>query len=194
MELLEQRIREEGQVRPGNILKVDCFLNHQLDVELLDEIGKEFYRQYKDEGITKILTIEASGIAIACMTARYFHVPVVFAKKAKSKNLDGEVFTSVVHSYTYGRDYDITLARKFLTPADKVLIVDDFLAVGKAMNGLLDVCKQAGAQVCGIGIAIEKGFQPGGAALRAAGYRLTSLAIVDRMNDDGTLEFRPQQR
>ena len=194
MELLEQRIREEGQVRPGNILKVDCFLNHQLDVELLDEIGKEFYRQYKDEGITKILTIEASGIAIACMTARYFHVPVVFAKKAKSKNLDGEVFTSVVHSYTYGRDYDITLARKFLTPADKVLIVDDFLAVGKAMNGLLDICKQAGAQVCGIGIAIEKGFQPGGAALQAAGYRLTSLAIVDRMNDDGTLEFRPQQR
>ena len=192
MELLEQRIREEGQVRPGNILKVDCFLNHQLDVELLDEIGKEFYRQYKDEGITKILTIEASGIAIACMTARYFHVPVVFAKKAKSKNLDGEVFTSVMHSYTYGRDYDITLARKFLTPADKVLIVDDFLAVGKAMNGLLDICKQAGAQVCGIGIAIEKGFQPGGAALRAAGYRLTSLAIVDRMNDDGTLGFRPQ--
>ena len=192
MELLEQRIREQGQVRPGNILKVDCFLNHQLDVELLDEIGKEFYRLYKDEGINKILTIEASGIAIACMTARYFHVPVVFAKKAKSKNLDGEVFTSVVHSYTYGRDYNITLARKFLGPQDKVLIVDDFLAVGKAMNGLLDICKQAGAQVGGIGIAIEKGFQPGGAALRAAGYRVTSLAIVDGMGDDGSLEFRPQ--
>lgn len=192
MELLEQRIREQGQVRPGNILKVDCFLNHQLDVELLDEIGKEFYRLYKDEGINKILTIEASGIAIACMTARYFHVPVVFAKKAKSKNLDGEVFTSVVHSYTYGRDYDITLARKFLGPQDKVLIVDDFLAVGKAMNGLLDICKQAGAQVGGIGIAIEKGFQPGGAALRAAGYRVTSLAIVDGMGDDGSLQFRPQ--
>ena len=192
MELLEQRIREQGQVRPGNILKVDCFLNHQLDVELLDEIGKEFYRLYKDEGINKILTIEASGIAIACMTARYFHVPVVFAKKAKSKNLDGEVFTSVVHSYTYGRDYDITLARKFLGPQDKVLIVDDFLAVGKAMNGLLDICKQAGAQVGGTGIAIEKGFQPGGAALRAAGYRVTSLAIVDGMGDDGSLEFRPQ--
>ena len=192
MELLEQRIREQGQVRPGNILKVDCFLNHQLDVELLDEIGKEFYRLYKDEGINKILTIEASGIAIACMTARYFHVPVVFAKKAKSKNLDGEVFTSVVHSYTYGRDYDITLARKFLGPQDKVLIVDDFLAVGKAMNGLLDICKQAGAQVGGIGIAIEKGFQPGGAALRAVGYRVTSLAIVDGMGDDGSLEFRPQ--
>ena len=148
--------------------------------------------RYKDEGINKILTIEASGIAIACMTARYFHVPVVFAKKAKSKNLDGEVFTSVVHSYTYGRDYDITLARKFLGPQDKVLIVDDFLAVGKAMNGLLDICKQAGAQVGGIGIAIEKGFQPGGAALRAAGYRVTSLAIVDGMGDDGSLEFRPQ--
>lgn len=192
MELLEQRIREQGQVRPGNILKVDCFLNHQLDVELLDEIGKEFYRLYKDEGINKILTIEASGIAIACMTARYFHVPVVFAKKAKSKNLDGEVFTSVVHSYTYGRDYDITLARKFLGPQDKVLIVDDFLAVGKAMNGLLDICKQAGAQVGGIGIAIEKGFQPGGAALRAAGYHVSSLAIVDSMGDDGSLEFRPQ--
>lgn len=192
MELLEQRIREQGQVRPGNILKVDCFLNHQLDVELLDEIGKEFYRLYKDEGINKILTIEASGIAIACMTARYFQVPVVFAKKAKSKNLDGEVFTSVVHSYTYGRDYDITLARKFLGPQDKVLIIDDFLAVGKAMNGLLDICKQAGAQVGGIGIAIEKGFQPGGAALRAAGYRVTSLAIVDSMGDDGSLEFRPQ--
>ena len=192
MELLEQRIREQGQVRPGNILKVDCFLNHQLDVELLDEIGKEFYRLYKDEGINKILTIEASGIATACITARYFHVPVVFAKKAKSKNLDGEVFTSVVHSYTYGRDYDITLARKFLGPQDKVLIVDDFLAVGKAMNGLMDICKQAGAQVGGIGIAIEKGFQPGGAALRAAGYRVTSLAIVDGMGDDGSLEFRPQ--
>lgn len=192
MQLLEQRIREQGQVRPGNILKVDCFLNHQLDVELLDQIGQEFYRLYKDEGITKILTIEASGIAIACMTARYFHVPVVFAKKAKSKNLDGEVFTSVVHSYTYGRDYDITLARKFLGPQDKVLILDDFLAVGKAMHGLLDICEQAGAQVGGIGIAIEKGFQPGGARLREAGYRVTSLAIVDSMTDDGQLEFRPQ--
>ena len=192
MQLLEQRIREQGQVRPGNILKVDCFLNHQLDVELLDQIGQEFYRLYKDAGITKILTIEASGIAIACMAARYFHVPVVFAKKAKSKNLDGEVYTSVVHSFTYGRDYTITLARKFLGPQDKVLILDDFLAVGKAMHGLLDICTQAGAQVGGIGIAIEKGFQPGGAALREAGYRVTSLAIVDKMTDDGQLEFRPQ--
>lgn len=192
MELLEQRILSEGQVRPGNVLKVDCFLNHQLDVDLLDKLGQEFYRLYKNDGINKILTIEASGIAIACMTARYFNVPVVFAKKAKSKNIDGEVFTSTVHSFTYGKDYDITLSKKFLGPQDKVLILDDFLAVGKAMHGLLDVCAQAGAQVGGIGIAIEKGFQEGGDALRAQGYKVSSLAIVDEMTDDGRLRFRPQ--
>ena len=175
---------QEGQVRPGNVLKVDCFLNHQLDVDLLDKVGEEFYRIFKDDGINKILTIEASGIAIACMTARHFNVPVVFAKKAKSKNIDGEVYTSTVHSYTYGRDYDITLSKKFLSPSDKVLILDDFLANGKAMKGLLDVCAQAGATVGGIGICIEKGFQPGGAELRAAGYKLASLAIVDTMTDD----------
>ena len=135
MKLLEERIIEQGQVRPGNVLKVDCFLNHQLDVNLLDKIGEEFYRIFKDEGINKILTIEASGIAIACMTARHFDVPVVFAKKAKSKNIDGDVFTSTVHSYTYGRDYDITLSKKFLSPSDKVLILDDFLANGKAIKG-----------------------------------------------------------
>ncbi|GKI15216.1 xanthine phosphoribosyltransferase [Allofournierella sp.] len=192
MELLEQRILSEGQVRPGNVLKVDCFLNHQLDVDLLDKLGQEFYRLYKGDGINKILTIEASGIAIACMTARYFNVPVVFAKKAKSKNIDGEVFTSTVHSFTYGKDYDITLSKKFLGPQDKVLILDDFLAVGKAMHGLLDVCAQAGAQVGGIGIAIEKGFQQGGDTLRAQGYKVSSLAIVDEMTDDGRLRFRPQ--
>ncbi len=192
MELLEQRILSEGQVRPGNVLKVDCFLNHQLDVNLLDKLGQEFYRLYKGDGINKILTIEASGIAIACMTARYFNVPVVFAKKAKSKNIDGEVFTSTVHSFTYGKDYDITLSKKFLGPQDKVLILDDFLAVGKAMHGLLDVCAQAGAQVGGIGIAIEKGFQQGGDTLRAQGYKVSSLAIVDEMTDDGRLRFRPQ--
>ena len=189
MKLLEQRIREQGQVRPGNVLKVDCFLNHQLDVELLDAIGAEFHRIFKDDGINKILTIEASGIAIACMTARHFGVPVVFAKKAKSRNIDGDVFTSTVHSYTYGRDYEITLAKKFLSPADRVLILDDFLANGKAMKGLLDVCQQAGCTVAGIGICIEKGFQPGGAELRAAGYKLASLAIVDAM-DDTSLRFR----
>ena len=192
MELLEQRILSEGQVRPGNVLKVDCFLNHQLDVDLLDKLGQEFYRLYKGDGINKILTIEASGIAIACMTARYFNVPVVFAKKAKSKNIDGEVFTSTVHSFTYGKDYDITLSKKFLGPQDKVLILDDFLAVGKAMHGLLDVCAQAGAQVGGIGIAIEKGFQQGGDTLRAQGYKVSSLASVDEMTDDGRLRFRPQ--
>ena len=193
MKFLEDRIRRAGQIRPGNILKVDCFLNHQLDVTLLDEIGRAFYEKYKDRGITRILTIEASGIAIACMTARYFNVPVVFAKKAKSKNLDGDVYTSVVHSFTYGRDYDITLAKKFLGPQDTVLLVDDFLAVGKAMNGMLDICRQAGAHVAGIGIAIEKGFQSGGAALRQAGYDLTSLAIVDSMGDDGSIVFRSEE-
>lgn len=134
MKLLEERILREGQVRPGNVLKVDCFLNHQLDVELLDAIGAEFHRIFGGDGINKIVTIEASGIAIACMTARHFGVPVVFAKKAKSKNIDGDVYTSVVHSFTYGRDYDITLSKKFLSPADRVLIVDDFLANGKAMK------------------------------------------------------------
>ena len=193
MQLLEERILQDGQVRPGNVLKVDCFLNHQLDIALLDEIGKAFYEVYKNDGINKILTIEASGIAIACMTARHFGVPVVFAKKAKSKNIDGDVYTSTVHSFTYGKDYDITLSKKFLGPEDKVLIVDDFLAVGKAMHGLLDVCKQAGATVGGIGIAIEKGFQPGGEALRSQGYKLTSLAIVDYMDDEGNLRFRSQE-
>ena len=192
MKLMEDRIRKDGQVRPGNILKVDCFLNHQLDVELLNDMGKEFYRLFKDEGVNKILTIEASGIAIACMAAQYFHVPVVFAKKAKSKNIDGDVYTSTVHSFTYGKDYDITLAKKFLGPDDRVLIVDDFMAVGKAMNGLLDVCQQAGAQVAGIGIAIEKGFQEGGDKLRKQGYKLESLAIVDAMTDDGDIIFRAE--
>ena len=193
MELLKERILKDGVVKPGNVLKVDSFLNHQMDIDLINEIGKEFRRRFPSEKITKILTIEASGIAIACMAARHFKVPVVFAKKAKSKNIDGEVYTSTVHSYTYGRDYDITLAKKFLGPADRVLILDDFLANGKAMRGLLDVCRQAGATVAGIGVCIEKGFQPGGAELRAEGYRVASLAIVDAMGDDGSLTFRRQE-
>ena len=205
MKLLEDRILQDGQVRPGNVLKVDCFLNHQLDVDLLDKIGEEFYRIFKNDGVNKILTIEApvmplcrtpenaiaNTIAIACMTARHFNVPVVFAKKAKSKNIDGEVYTSKVQSFTYGREYDITLAKKFLNSGDRVLILDDFLANGKAMKGLLDVCNQAGCSVAGIGICIEKGFQPGGAELRAAGYKLASLAIVNEMSDDH-LTFREQ--
>ena len=192
MEQLKARIRAEGKVRGNNeILKVDSFLNHQIDVALVRAIGEEFRRRFAGAEVTKILTIEASGIAIACMAARYFNVPVVFAKKAKSKNIDGEVFTSKVQSFTYGREYDITLAKKFLSPSDRVLILDDFLANGKAMKGLLDVCNQAGCSVAGIGICIEKGFQPGGAELRAAGYKLASLAIVDKMSDD-CLTFREQ--
>ena len=176
-----------------NLMKTDVRETegtYQLDVDLLDKIGEEFYRIFKDDGVNKILTIEASGIAIACMTARHFDVPVVFAKKAKSKNIDGDVYTSTVHSYTYGKDYNITLSQKFLGPNDRVLILDDFLANGKAMRGLLDVCQQAGASVAGIGICIEKGFQPGGDELRREGYKLASLAIVDEMGDNGSLKFR----
>ncbi|WP_027218021.1 xanthine phosphoribosyltransferase [Butyrivibrio fibrisolvens] len=192
MNFLEERIARDGQVRAGSILKVDSFLNHQLDVDLLDKIGQAFYDKYKDKGINKVLTVEASGIAIACMTARYFGVPVVFAKKAKSRNLDGDLYTSVVHSFTYDKDYNVTLAKKFLSSSDKVLLVDDFLAVGKAMNGLIDICNQAGAKVEGIGIAIEKGFQDGGKRLRGEGYDVTSLAIVDAMDEDKGLTFREQ--
>ena len=189
MKLLEERIMEQGQVRPGNVLKVDCFLNHQLDVELLDKIGEEFYRIFKNDGINKILTIEASGIAIACMTARHFNVPVVFAKKAKSKNIDGDVYTSTVHSYTYGRDYDITLAKKFLSPADKVLILDDFLANGAALSGLIELVEQSGATLVGCGICIEKAFQPGGDMLRSKGVRVESLARVKSMSEENGIEF-----
>ncbi len=191
MELLEKRILQDGTVKEGNILKVDSFLNHQLDVELLNEIGKEFKRLFADKKITKILTIEASGIAIASVAAQYFGVPVLFAKKAKSQNLDGELYTSVVHSYTYGKDYTITVAKKFLSPREHILIIDDFLAVGKALNGLLDIAAQAGATVEGIGIVVEKGFQEGGKNLRRQGYNLHSLAIVDSM-ENGKLVFRKQ--
>lgn len=192
MKLLEERIKEDGQVRPGNILKVDSFLNHQLDVALLEQLGKEFYEKFKDKNITRILTIEASGIALACLTAQYFKVPVVFAKKAKSKNLDGELYTSTVHSYTYGKDFTVTLSKKFLSKEDTVLLIDDFLAVGKAMRGLIDICNQAEAEIAGIGIAIEKGFQSGGKELREAGYDVYSLAIVDEMNDEGMIYFKEQ--
>ena len=192
MKLLEERIKEDGQVRPGNILKVDSFLNHQLDISLLEQLGNEFYEKFKDKGITRILTIEASGIALACLTAQYFKVPVVFAKKAKSKNLDGELYTSTVHSYTYGKDFTVTLSKKFLSKEDTVLLIDDFLAVGKAMRGLIDICNQAEAEIAGIGIAIEKGFQSGGKELRETGYDVYSLAIVDEMNDEGMIYFKEQ--
>ena len=185
MKYLEEKIIKDGVVKPGNILKVDNFLNHQIDVVTLNEMGKEFKRLFADKPINKILTIEASGIAIATMAALHFdNAPVVFAKKAKSRNIDNDLYTSVVHSYTYGKAYTITVAKKFLSPDDHILIVDDFMALGNAMIGLLDVVKQSGATVEGIGIAIEKGFQPGGQRLRDMGYNLHSLAIVESMNEN----------
>ena len=193
MKELEQRILTDGVVRAGNILKVDQFLNHQMDWRLLDAIGAEFYRLYKDSGVTRILTIEASGIGIACMAAKHFDVPMVFAKKAKSRNLDGELLVTKVKSFTYGREYDVTVAKRFLSKDDVVLVIDDFLADGMALDGLLDLCAQAGAKVAGCGICIEKGFQPGGARLRERGVRIESLAIIDAMDDaNGTLTFREQ--
>ena len=183
MKELEQRILKDGDILGGDILKVDSFLNHQLDITLLKHIGEAFYEKFKDDKVTKIVTIEASGIAIACFAALKFNVPVVFAKKAQSHNLGNEVYTSKVHSYTYDRDYDITVSRKYLSEDDTIVIIDDFMANGLATEGLLDIAKQAGAKVAGIGICIEKGFQPGGRRLRDKGYKLVSLAIVDEMKE-----------
>ncbi len=190
MDILVDRIKKEGRVYPGKVLKVDSFLNHQIDPDLMDEIGRAFYEKYKERGITKIVTIEASGIAIAYATARFFKVPLVFAKKAKSLNLGNDLYVSKVTSYTYGKEYDVTLSKRYLGESDHVIIVDDFMAMGNAMNGLIDICHQAGAAVEGIGICIEKGFQPGGQQLRDKGYDVTSLAIVDEMTDDGQIIFR----
>lgn len=191
MDLLKERILRDGTVRPGNILKVDSFLNHQMDIDLLNEIGKKFYRIFGQENITRILTIEASGIGIACIAAQYFHVPVVFAKKSQSKNLDGDLYTTKVVSYTHKKTYDVIVSKKFLKPDDRVLILDDFLANGCAVEGLLDLLDQAGASCAGVGIVIEKGFQEGGRALRARGVNLHSLAIIDSMTDD-SLCFREE--
>ena len=166
MELLEERIRRDGVVKSEGVLKVDSFLNHQLDIDLFDAMGEEFKRLFADAPITKILTIEASGIGIACVVARHFGVPVVFAKKAQSINLDGEMFTTRIESFTHGRVYDVIVSKKFLNADDHVLIIDDFLANGCALNGLIELVGEAGATVEGIGIAIEKGFQPGGDDLR----------------------------
>ena len=191
MKLLEEKIAKDGTAIGTDILKVDMFLNHQIDIKLMNELGKELKELFKDRKITKILTIEASGIAIASIAAQYFDVPVLFAKKAKSQNLDGDLFTSVVRSYTYGKDYTITVSKKFIGSDDHVLIIDDFLAVGSAMKGLIDVCDQAGATVEGIGIMVEKGFQEGGKYLRENGYNLHSLAIIDSM-EDGKITFREE--
>ena len=189
MKLLEERILKDGIVAPGGVLKVDSFLNHQIDIYLYNEIGKEFKRLFSDVKVDRILTIEASGIGIACVAAQYFGVPVVFAKKAKSKNIIGDVYTSSVQSFTYGKTYDITVSVKFLRQGENVLIIDDFLANGKAALGLMDIVEKAGAKVSGVGIVIEKGFQKGGAQLRAMGVKVKSLAIVKSMDDEGNIEF-----
>lgn len=190
MKVLKDFILKEGRVIDGRILKVDSFLNNQINIDLFQEIGKEFHRLFKDKTITKILTIEASGIGIACITALYFKVPVLFAKKAQVKTQCEGVFCTEVMSYTHERKYDIFVSKEFLHKEDKVLIIDDFLANGQALLGLMDLAKQAGATVVGAGTVIEKGFQGGGDKLRASGLHLESLAIVDEMSVDGTIRFR----
>ncbi len=193
MNFLEERIVKDGIVKEGNVLKVDSFLNHQMDVELLDKMGEEFYRRFKDKEITKVLTIEASGIAIAYAAARCFGVPMVFAKKAKSINIDGDMYTAEVESFTHKNKNQVIVSKKFLSPDDKVLIVDDFLANGCALQGLISITEAAGAEVAGIGIAIEKGFQYGGRSIRNLGYQLESLAIVESMDAaTKTIVFREQ--
>lgn len=189
MKLLEDRILRDGVIKEGGIVKVDSFLNHQMDIALINELGKEFHRLFGTEGITKILTIEASGIGIACIAAQYFGVPVVFAKKSESKNLDGDIYTAKVVSYTKGKEYTIRVEKKFLTPEDRVLIIDDFLAKGKAVFGLKDIVEQSGATLCGVGICIEKGFQEGGKLIREMGIHLESLAIVE-LDEKGDIYFK----
>lgn len=184
MQLLKDAIVERGRVKDGQVLKVDAFLNHQMDVELLNEIGKAFYDYFKDMGVTKILTIEASGIGIACIAAQYFHVPVVFAKKSQSRNIDGEVYTTKVTSFTHQRNYDVIVSKKFLSPEDRVLMIDDFLAKGSALVGLIELIRQSGASIVGAGIAIEKGFDEGGNAVRSQGVKVHSLATIEYMDEN----------
>lgn len=191
MELLEERIRRDGVVKSEGVLKVDGFLNHQMDINLFNEMGKELKRLFADAPINKILTIEASGIGIAAVVAQHFDVPVVFAKKSQSINLDGDVYSTKIKSFTHQRIYDVIVSKKFLNADDHVLLIDDFLANGCALNGLIDLVEDAGATVEGIGIAVEKGFQPGGDDLRSRGYHLESLAIVQSMNPEtGEIVFR----
>ena len=191
MELLEQRILKDGVVKKGNVLKVDSFLNHQMDTQLFSEMGKEFKKLFADKPINKILTIEACGIGIACVVAQHFQVPVVFAKKTQSINLDGDVYSSQIESFTHKRVYDVIVSKKYLGEDDHILIIDYFLANGCAVNGLIDIIEHAGATVEGIGIAIEKGQQIGGKILRERGYQVESLAIIESMNDEtGEIVFR----
>lgn len=191
MKILEDRIRKDGIVKPGNVLKVDSFLNHRMDVGLFREMGKEWKRLFADCPINKILTIEASGIGIACIVAEQFDVPVVFAKKSQSINLDGEMYSTKIESFTHKKTYDVIVSKKFLSADDHVLVIDDFLANGCAINGLIELIDEAGATLEGVGIAIEKGFQQGGKVIRDKGIRLESLAIVENMNDEtGEIVFR----
>ena len=194
LKLLEDRIVKDVIVKPGNVLKVDSFLNHQMDISLFNDMGKEFKRLFNDTPINKILTIEASGIGIACVAAQYFdNVPVVFAKKSQTVNIDGEVYSTKIESFTHKRVYDVILSKKYLSSKDHVLIIDDFLANGCALNGLLDIAQKAGATVEGVGIAVEKGFQRGGELIRQKGIRVESLAIIESMDaDSGNIVFKEQ--
>ena len=195
MQLLKDRIRKDGKIKAGNVLKVDSFLNHQMDIKLLDQMGAEFKRRFADKPINKILTIEASGIGIACIAAQHFDVPVVFAKKSQSINLDGDMYVAEVESFTHKCINHVIVAQKFLSPEDHVLIIDDFLANGCALQGLIQIVQSSGATVEGIGIAIEKGFQSGGRIIRNLGFQLESLAIVDGMNaETGEIQFRDQSK
>lgn len=195
MNFLEERIVKDGIVKEGNVLKVDSFLNHQMDIRLFEQIGAEFKRRFEGKDITKILTIEASGIGIACIVARYFDVPVVFAKKSQSINIEGDVYVAEVESFTHKRTNQVIVSKKYLSPEDKILIIDDFLANGCALQGLISIINAAGAAVEGIGIVIEKGFQMGGHTIRNLGYHLESLAIVDSMDAEvGTINFRDQSQ
>ena len=193
MNCLEKRILKDGIVKEGNVLKVDAFLNHQMDVALFNEMGQEWKKRFEGKNITKILTIEASGIGIACVVAQHFNVPVVFAKKAKSVNLDGEMYTAQVESFTHKNKNQVIVSKKFINENDHVLLIDDFLANGCALLGLIQIVQAAGASVEGIGIAVEKGFQPGGTIIRNLGHQLESLAIVEAMDDKtGEIKFREQ--
>jgi len=190
LDILKERIRKDGIIKSGNILKVDSFLNHQMDISLFVEIGKEFKRLFSDVNVNKILTIEASGIGIACIVAQHFNVPVLFAKKTQTKNIDGELYSAKVESFTHGKTYDIIVSKKFLNKEDNVLIIDDFLANGCALLGLSKLVKDSGANLAGAGIVIEKGFQQGGEIVRSSGVRVESLAIIDSMDEKTGVIFR----
>ena len=189
MKILEERIIKDGVINDSNVLKVDSFLNHQMDISLLNEIGKEFHRLFSEEKITKIVTIEASGIGIACISAQYFNVPVVFAKKSKTSNISGDVYKGRIYSFTHQCFTDIYIKKSYISESDKILIIDDFLAMGGALDGLIQIIDEAGAELVGAGVVIEKGFQGGGDLIRSRGIRVESLATIESMND-GELVFR----